>query len=192
MKERWKNLFTGFIAGILMMLMLIGLLNVHSGKEEQTIEKQQEEECVRENLGEQEGADEQRETDFVNEEAIQENTEEETDGYYISAHMQIPTYFTKKILLYNYIEYGVRKYNEENEQTTIYSCDMEEDMLSFDTEFCMTDADKKPYKTDLAKVMIPELSNNIYNFRLTSESDTIYMSIDTYNMKIYVYDAIVK
>ncbi|MDE6749692.1 MAG: hypothetical protein K2K21_11630, partial [Lachnospiraceae bacterium] len=89
-----------------------------------------------------------------------------------------------------YIEYGIRKYNEANQQTTIYSCNMEEDMLPYDTEFCMADTNKKPFKTDLAKEIIPELANNIYNFRLRNQDNTIYMSIDTYNMKIYVYDAI--
>lgn len=190
MKKQWKSILIVFSAGMLIMLMINGLINVCSSKSNQNIERQQEYKNIsfnqikRQKEGIYENQEKQEET--------QENIEEEGVGCYISNHMQIPINFTKKILLYEYIEYGVRKYNEENNQTTIYSCDMEEDMLLFDIEFCMADKDREPYKTDLAKEIIPELANNIYNFRLSNQNDTIYMSIDTYNMKIYVYDTIVQ
>lgn len=187
MKKQWKSVLIGFVAGMLIMLMINGLVNAHSTRLEQNIEMQQEEKNTLENQKEQ--TKQQIETS-VNWEETQENIERETRGCYISDHMQISVNFTKQILLYEYIEYGVRKYNEENNQTTTYSCDIEEDMLLFDTEFCMINTDREPYKTDLAKEIIPELANNIYNFRLSSQNNTIYMSIDTYNMKIYVYDAI--
>lgn len=63
-------------------------------------------------------------------------------------------------------------------------------MLPYDTVFIMKEADAKPYKTDLAKEMLPELSGNLYNFILHGQSGDRYISIDTYNMKIYLYDNI--
>lgn len=90
--------------------------------------------------------------------------------------------------IYQYIEYGLRKYSEDNNQSDRYFCDIEEDLLPNDAVFSMKNDGEKPYKTDLAKEIIPELVNNIYNFRLTNLENTLYMSIDTYNMKIYIYD----
>ena len=175
MKKLWEGVLIGFAAGALVMLTITKMVNVQNGEPEQNIEKQQEE---------------QNKEDFVNGEEIQDAVNNEAGGYYVSAHMQVPVNFTEQVLLYGYIEYGIRKYNEANGQTIIYSCNMEEDMLPFDTEFCMMDTDKQPYKTDLAKEITPELANNIYNFRLKEQNNTIYMSVDTYNMKIYIYDAI--
>lgn len=187
MKKQWKCVLIGFVAGILIMLTINRLVNEYSDKQEQNIEIQQKEENISEN---QEMRKKQKEVNFMNSEDAQENVDKEINGFYISDHIRIPVNFTEQILLYEYIEYGVRKYNEENNQTTIYSCDIEEDMLLYDAEFYMIDADKEPYRIDLAKEIIPELVNNIYNFRLMSRDEIIYMSIDTYNMKIYVYDAI--
>ena len=36
------------------------------------------------------------------------------------------------------------------------------------------------------------ISNNIFNFKLENENRTLYMSIDTFNMKIFVYDEVVE
>ena len=54
----------------------------------------------------------------------------------------------------------------------------------------MRNTREEAYWIDLAKEMIPELSNNIFNFKLENENRMLYMSIDTFNMKIFVYDAI--
>lgn len=206
MKRQWKGVLLGFAVGILVMLVInTRSVNVPDDKPVESTKGQQEEqqqadsmdweemqEITNKEVADEETVNEETaDEEIVNQKIVnQETMDQESDGYYISEHMQIPTNFTEQILLYGYIEYGIRKYNEANQQTTIYSCNMEEDMLPYDTEFCMADTNKKPFKTDLAKEIIQELANNIYNFRLRNQDNTIYMSIDTYNMKIYVYDAI--
>lgn len=123
---------------------------------------------------------------------MKERRKIENDVYYISSSMQIPEDVVCQLLLYEYIEYGLRKYSEENCLKDRYYCDIKEDMLPYETEFGMNKQGTEPYKTDLAKEIIPQLSSNIYNFKLTGQNRMLYMSIDTYNMKIYVYDTIVK
>lgn len=210
MKKQWKGVLLGFAVGILVMFVINRSVNVPDDKPVESTKGQQEEQQQADSMDWEEMHEitnkEVADEETVNEETVDEETvdeeivnqkivnqetmDQESDGYYISEHMQIPTNFTEQILLYGYIEYGIRKYNEANQQTTTYSCNIEEDMLPYDTEFCMADTNKKPFKTDLAKEIIPELANNIYNFRLSNQDNTIYMSIDTYNMKTYVYDAI--
>lgn len=205
MKKQSKGVLLGFAVGILVMFVINRSVNVPDDKPVDNTEGQQEEQPQADSMDWEEMQEitnnEVADEETVNEETVDEETvdeeivnqkilNQESDGYYISEHMQIPTNFTEQILLYGYIEYGIRKYNEANQQTTTYSCNIEEDMLPYDTEFCMADTNKKPFKIDLAKEIIPELANNIYNFRLRNQDNTIYMSIDTYNMKIYVYDAI--
>lgn len=56
----------------------------------------------------------------------------------------------------------------------------------------MRNAREEAYRIDLAKEMTPELSNNIFNFKLENENRTLYMSIDIFNTKIFVYDAVVE
>ena len=197
MKRQWIGVLSGFAAGMLLMLVISRIANVHSGKSEQNTESQQEEQQKTDSVCEEEMHEMPNKESAAGEitdkaTVAEENANEVNDGYYISDHVMIPTDFTEQILLYGYIEYGIRKYNEANKQADTYSCNLEEDMLPFETEFCMTDGDQEPFKTDLAKEIIPELANNIYNFRLKNQNATIYMSIDTYNMKIYVYDAMVQ
>ncbi|MCM1220983.1 MAG: hypothetical protein NC548_41505 [Lachnospiraceae bacterium] len=213
-KRQWRGILTGFAAGVLVMLLAGRIAGVYNREPEQNTGELQEEgqetgavdreemqtltgkETVDGEPADKETADKEtvdRGTEGIPKwDTTAEDTGQETDRYHISEHVQIPAGFTEQILLYGYIEYGIRKYNEATCQTATYACDMEEDMLAFDTEFCMADAGQEPYKTDLAKEIIPELANNIYNFRLRDQDHTIYMSIDTYNMKIYVYDAIVQ
>lgn len=200
MKKQWKGVLLGFAVGILAMLVINRSVNVPDDKPVENTEERQEEqqqvdsmdwEEMQEITNKEVAGEETVDEEIGNQKIVnEETTDQESDGYYISEHMQIPTNFTEQILLYGYIEYGIRKYNEADQQTTTYSCNIEEDMLPYDTDFCMVDTNKKPFRTDLAKEIIPELANNIYNFRLRNQDNTIYISIDTYNMKIYVYDAI--
>ncbi len=111
-------------------------------------------------------------------------------GIRTDLNVEIPGSFAENLILYQYIEYGIRKYNEENNENDRYYCDIKEDQLPYDTQFTMKKEGDIPYKTDLSKEIIPELANNIFNFKLEGQNDTIYMSIDTYNMKIYIYDKI--
>lgn len=125
-------------------------------------------------------------------EEIEEEGEEISKGIRISNNMELSEDFVAELLLYQYIEYGIRKYNEDHHLGERYYVDIESDMLPYDTKFCMKNAREEAYRIDLAKEMIPELSNNIFNFKLENENRTLYMSIDTFNMKIFVYDEVVE
>ncbi len=120
-----------------------------------------------------------------------EEAAEEDCPVRISDNIDVSQGFIEELLLYQYIEYGLRQYNEKSNSEKQYYVDIK-DMLPYDTEFCMKDENAIPFKTDLAKEMIPQLSENIYNFELIGSDENIYMSIDTYNMKIYVYDDVKK
>lgn len=123
---------------------------------------------------------------------IEEEGEEISKGIRISNNMELSEDFVAELLLYQYIEYGIRKYNEDHHSKERYYVDIESDMLPYDTKFCMKNAREEAYRIDLAKEMIPELSNNIFNFKLENENRMLYMSIDTFNMKIFVYDEVVE
>lgn len=191
MRQQWKDVLFGLVAGILIVLVGNVLINANNEKREQDEEVQSiGEEIQQETVYalEQENAP-QEESSILGHKKAQQET---GDNVRISLYMQIPFQFAEHMLLYEYIEYGIRKYNEANGQEIRYSCSIEEDMLPFDTEFCMVNANEEPFRTDLAKEIIPELANNIYNFELKNQNDTIWMSIDTYNMKIFIYDSIVQ
>lgn len=176
MKKRWEDRFIGFGIGILAVLLGSVLLSGRDTKKivykpipTISIEMQQEEK-----------------------EVVAEKNIPESNGFGITDNVEIPQDFVEELLVYEYIEYGIRKYNEDNQLNETYSVDIERNMLPFDTEFSMKDANAEPYKTDLAKEIIPELADNLYNFELIGQNKTIYMSIDTYGMKIYVYDMVRK
>lgn len=166
MKRQWRDMLIGFMAGIFCLLAVVIVLNgmkTEEKSEEVSLEIQEDSETEK---------------------------EYEPRGFRVTEHMEISQSFVEKLMLYQYIEYGVRKYNEDMGNNEQYYVDIERDMLPYDTVFIMKEADAKPYKTDLAKEMIPELSGNLYNFILHSQSGDRYISIDTYNMKIYLYDNI--
>lgn len=120
----------------------------------------------------------------------EEETTEGNDGYLTDSNVRISRSFVRELYLYQYIEYGIRKYNETKQSDAEYYCDIEEDMLSYDAELGMEQEGAEPFKTDLAKELLPELANNLYNLCLHGEDETLYMQIDTYNMKIYIYDTL--
>lgn len=186
MKRQWRDRFVGFMAGIFCIL-AVGLF-VHGMKTEEKSEDNSQE-----RLG---AAITEQKRNLKNQKEVmcQEDSEAEEKyeprGFRVTEHMEISQSFIEELMLYQYIEYGVRKYNQDTGKNEQYSLDIERDMLPYDTVFTMKEADDKPYKTDLAKEMIPELSGNLYNFILHSQSEDRYISIDTYNMKIYLYDSI--
>lgn len=110
------------------------------------------------------------------------------EDYMVSSNMKISGAFVRELYLYQYIEYGLRKYNEEKQSDKDYSCNVKEDMLSYYAELGMKQEGAESFKTDLAKELLPELRNNLFNFCLHGEDGTLYMQIDTYDMKIYIYD----
>lgn len=164
-RRQWKIALMGFGAGVLIMLVGNGLSNSVEKESLQTIEVE---------------ATQTQET--LNQESVKELDQGQI------ANIEISESFVEELFLYQYIEYGLRKYSEDNNQSDRYFCDIEEDLLPYNAVFSMKNDGDKPYKTDLAKEIIPKLANSIYNFRLTNLENTLYMSIDTYNMKIYIYD----
>lgn len=164
-RRQWKIALMGFGAGVLIMLVGNGLSNSVEKESLQTIEVE---------------ATQTQET--LNQESVKELEQGQI------ANIEISESFVEELFLYQYIEYGLRKYSEDNNQSDRYFCDIEEDLLPYNAVFSMKNDGDKPYKTDLAKEIIPKLANSIYNFRLTNLENTLYMSIDTYNMKIYIYD----
>lgn len=185
-KKQWKVGLIGFGAGMLVMLTGNMLSNLTEKNNNLILEK---EILPEQNRTQQELIDETELNQLEIGNAEEKANETET-GIKASATIEISEDFTKKLILYQYIEYGLRKYSGENNQKDRYFCDIEEDLLSYDTEFAMKNEGDMPYKIDLPKEIIPELANNIYNFRLRGDNDNIYMTIDTYNMKISVYDQI--
>lgn len=189
--REWTNLIVGFIAGILIMALLNGFMVTDREKE---MQKGMQLEAQLTDLHEEEGGDvNEKEKASYNAEISESEAREESAGNSVRVFnsMELSQDFINEMMLYQYVEYGIRKYNESNGGTQRYSVNLQ-DMLPYDAQFCMNDENEKPFKTDLAKEMIPELSNNLYNFELENEKQSIYMSIDTYNMKIYVYDNMVK
>ncbi len=173
-QKQWKIGLAGFGAGVLVMLAGNMLIDFAGKDNDLVLEKAA--------LQEQDGLQQE-----VIEEAEVEGNE---IGIKTASSVEIPSNFAEKLILYQYIEYGLRKYSEDNNKNERYFCDIEEDILPCDTEFSMKNEWDTPYRTDLSKEIIPELANNIYNFKLEGVNDTIYMSIDTFNMKIYVYDEV--
>lgn len=193
MREKWKSILIGFFIGccviIVMNLMVkmddkVGELQEDVYVEEQVLPAL--EESASGEDGNAEAAEEEAITiDADNAKQLENITG--TDMIQISESTYAPLVFVEELYLYQYIEYGIRKYNEDRNSQERYSVDIEKDMLPYDTEFT-TKGNENHYKIDLAKEIIPELSNNLYHFRLEGESGKIiYMSIDTFNMKIYVY-----
>lgn len=172
-RKQWKIVFMGLGAGILIMLGWNALSNKMEKKELQVLETE---------APQLQEASQEQITNTVMEDR------KEDSASVIASGIEISENFMEELLIYQYIEYGLRKYSEDNNQSDRYFCDIEEDLLPNDAVFSMKNDGEKPYKTDLAKEIIPELVNNIYNFRLTNPENTLYMSIDTYNMKIYIYD----
>ncbi len=113
-----------------------------------------------------------------------------SEDYMVSPNVKISGTFMRELFLYQYMEYGLRKYNEERQSDKDYFCDIEEDMISYYAKLGMEQKGVEPFKTDLAKELLPELRNNLFNFCLHGEEETLYMQIDTYNMKIYIYDSL--
>lgn len=183
MGKQIKSGFIGFAIGIL--FLLIGLSMTHGENVEEPTERQDAAEGIVVNH-EIKQVDEKE--NLSNEMEWKQNGKTEYDDIYVLNNVAVPEKFVEELLIYSYIEYGIRKYNEENGLQDRYDVDIYEDVLPFDTIPKTDEVSNYLYKTDLAKPMIPELSNNIYFLKLESADNILYMSIDTYNMKIYIYN----
>lgn len=188
--SKGTNLFVGFSVGILVMALLNGMGTDRKKETQKGIQS----EVQLTDLAEKENSRvSKKENEIYQEDICEAGVREEltNDSIHVFNNMEISQDFIKEMLLYQYIEYGIRKFNETNGYERRYSVNLQ-DMLPYNTQFCMKNENEEPFKTDLAKEMISELSNNLYNFELENDMQNRYMSIDTYNMKIYVYDDMVK
>ena len=88
--------------------------------------------------------------------------------------------------IYDYIKYGLKKYCEKEGINTDTPFQLMENMsgsIMFKAEKEYVD------KFDLAKEITPDISASLFNYYLKGPGILIYMQIDTYSMKIYIYDA---
>lgn len=190
--KKWRYILIGFAAGCISLFAVRQLIKVDIPEEIAVYEESPE--MLEEGAELEKERTEESETQekIVKEDEMQkeEASGEFFNGYYADEQKEViaSTDFAKETLMYQYIEYGLRKYSEEKGQNKRYNCNIEEDLLPYDTEFRMKNEGEEPYKIDLAKELIPELANDIYNFKLEGEDETLYMSIDTFNMKIYIYN----
>ena len=198
--KQWKSATAGFVVGICAML----IINLFAGGKERNIRSDV---SINGNAGEEIIKMENAATGNADMESAEaenirvgngeaenndyEGTKEEYSLIRISDNVDVSQDFIEELLLYQYIEYGLRQFNAKSNSEKQYYVDIR-DMLPYDTEFYMKDENAIPFKTDLAKEMIPQLSDNLFNFELIGSNESIYMSIDTYNMKIYVYDDVKK
>lgn len=110
------------------------------------------------------------------------------ESYYKEfSHVQMPSDFKAEVLLYDYIEYGVSNYCRDKGIQEVFYCDANEfGRPRYNNEVEVIEGEA--YQIDLAKKIIPELEQNIYQLILYGEKETLYMKIDTYRMKIYIYN----
>ena len=84
------------------------------------------------------------------------------------------------------VDYAIEKYCDEKGVENTYSYQLLESMLHHDTHIR---SDIK-YTYDLDRQISSELANNRHIFRITGSENTIYVDINTYRMKMYVYEDI--
>lgn len=87
-------------------------------------------------------------------------------------------------LLETYVDYALEKYCTEKGVENTYSYELLDDMLHHETYV----QGEKKYVYDLNKKISPRLSNHRFLFKIEG-ADTIYVDINTYRMKIYVYES---
>lgn len=89
-------------------------------------------------------------------------------------------------VLKTYVDYAIETYCDETGKTNTYRYNIIDDMLHHDTII----SQEEYFSFDLNKEITPELVNNKYFFKVTGSEDVLYVVIDTYRMKIYVYEYI--
>lgn len=87
-------------------------------------------------------------------------------------------------LLKSYVDYAIELYCEETGKPNTFQYSLLDDMLHHD----LTIKQDKYLKFDLNKEITSDLANDRYIFEVVGVEDTIYIVIDTYGMKIYVYE----
>ena len=84
------------------------------------------------------------------------------------------------------VDYAIEKYCNEKGVENTYSYQLLESMLHHDTRI----RGENKYTYDLDRQISPGLANNRHIFRITGGENAIYVDINTYRMKMYVYEDI--
>lgn len=84
------------------------------------------------------------------------------------------------------VDYAIEKYCNEKGVENTYSYQLLESMLHHDTHI----RGENKYTYDLDRQISSELANNRHIFRITGSENAIYVDINTYRMKMYVYEDI--
>ena len=87
-------------------------------------------------------------------------------------------------LLKSYVDYAIELYCKETEKPNTYQYSLIDDMLHHD----ITIKQNNYLKFDLNKEITSDLVNDKYILKIVGVEDTLYVIIDTYGMKIYVYE----
>lgn len=88
-------------------------------------------------------------------------------------------------ILQDYVKYAVQSYCAETGKIDNYTFNIFDDMLHNSTKITANEF----FQFDLNKSITRQLAGNKFIFEVKGESNDLYVVIDTYRMKIYVYES---
>lgn len=88
--------------------------------------------------------------------------------------------------LKSFVDYAIQKYCEEKGIENSYTYQLLRNMLHHDTRI----KGENKYTYDLNRRISPQLTNDRFTFKMSGQYNTIFVVIDTYRMKMYVYEDI--
>ena len=86
--------------------------------------------------------------------------------------------------LETFVDLAITRYCDEKSIENQYTFELFEDMLHYNTR--IYDVEEK-YTYDLDKTIFPDLTNNRFLIKVEGGYNTIYVEVNTYRMKLYVY-----
>lgn len=86
------------------------------------------------------------------------------------------------------VDYAIERYCSETGKENTYTYQIIDNMMHHDTRISARTTRKEGYVFDLDKIVPSGLAYNKFTFEIQGEGDTIYVIINTYRMKMYVYD----
>lgn len=84
-----------------------------------------------------------------------------------------------------FVDLAITRYCDEKSIENRYTFELFEDMLHYNTR--IYDVEEK-YTYDLDKTIFPDLTNNRFLIKVEGGYNTIYVEVNTYRMKLYVYE----
>ena len=87
--------------------------------------------------------------------------------------------------LETFVDLAISRYCDEKSIDNLYTYKLLEDMLHYNTR--IYDVEKK-YTYDLNRIVPPDLMNNRYLLKVKGDNNIIYVEVNTYRMKLYVYE----